>query len=221
MIENLRHVHLLVEGQTEETVAKQVVAPYLMAHDCWTSTSILVTSRPARGGWKRGGVSRWAKIEGDVRRLLRDPSIDTLTTLIDYYAFPADAPGMATRPPASARARVEHVEDALRGAIGDPRFVPHLVMHELEAWVYAAAPQLADLRGDPRLEVEMEHEAGAVGGPELLDEGPASAPSKRLLRHCPDYDKTLDGPLVIGDCGLDSIRRRCPHADAWLCALSV
>jgi hypothetical protein len=32
----------------------------------------------------------------------------------------------------------------------------------------------------------------------------------------PQYAKTIDGPLVIADAGLDSIRTSCPHADEWL-----
>jgi hypothetical protein len=30
--------------------------------------------------------------------LLRDSSTTVLTTMLDYYAFPGDAPGMADRP---------------------------------------------------------------------------------------------------------------------------
>ncbi|PFG48236.1 putative AbiEii toxin of type IV toxin-antitoxin system [Amycolatopsis sulphurea] len=44
-----------------------------------------------------------------------------------------------TRPTRSVRLQVQHVEAALSAAIGDARFVPHLVLHELETWVFAAA----------------------------------------------------------------------------------
>ena len=32
----------------------------------------------------------------------------------------------------------------------------------------------------------------------------------------PGYRKTTDGPLIIADAGLDSIRRCCQHTDSWL-----
>jgi len=43
-------------------------------------------------------ASKWAKLEPELRRLLGDSSTDVLTTMFDYYAFPADAPGVADRP---------------------------------------------------------------------------------------------------------------------------
>jgi Domain of unknown function (DUF4276) len=215
-----RRIHLLVEGQTEETVAREVFAPHLVSNGLWVSTSILVTRRPAGQRWDRGGVSTWAKALGDIRRLLGDTSIDALTTLIDYYGLPPDVPGMSTRPAASPIDRVNHVEDAMARAVGDPRFVPHLVLHELEAWVYAA-DHLAALRGEPQLADVLHAESREAGGPELVNEGPATAPSKRLARHCSDYVKTLDGPLAIGELGLPELRRRCPHMDAWLLRLGV
>jgi hypothetical protein len=57
--------------------------------------------------------------------------------MFDYYAFPADAPGMADRPHGSPYARIQHVESALVKAIDDKRFVPNLILHEIEAWVFA------------------------------------------------------------------------------------
>lgn len=53
-------------------------------------------------------------------------------------------------------------------------------------------------------------------GPEQVDDGVDTAPSKRILNAYPRYTKTIDGPLVIADAGLDPIRACCPHADQWL-----
>lgn len=52
--------------------------------------------------------------------------------------------------------------------------------------------------------------------PGRLDDGVHTAPSKRIMDAYPQYTKTLDGPLVIADAGLDSIRSSCPHMDDWL-----
>jgi len=101
---------------------------------------------------------------------------------------------------------VRHVEQSVSAALGDPRFVPHLVLHELEVWVYAAADELARLRGDYRLGERLRGEAAQAGGPELVNDGPNSAPSKRLLGHCPTYTKTGDGPQAISAAGLPALR---------------
>jgi hypothetical protein len=216
MADRDRRLHLLVEGQTEETVVREVIEPYLHARGFWVTQSILVTRRAAGGSWSRGGVSSWAKIAGELRQLLGNSSLDVLTTMIDYYAFPSDAPGMSDRPVADPHERVRHVESAVAAAIGDPRFVPHLILHEMEAWVFPAAAELAELQGSPTLAGALQNEVKAAGGAELIDEGPETAPSKRLARLCPGYIKTLDGPIVIAEAGIARLRECCPHMDDWL-----
>jgi hypothetical protein len=221
MASRARRLHLLVEGQTEETVVRDVIEPYLRAHGFWVTQSVLVTKRPAGRAWHHGGAASWRQIERDVRHLLGDSSLDVLTTMIDYYAFPLDAPGMDQRPAAGPAERVAHVEHAVAASIGDERFVPHLVLHELEAWVFAAATQLAELRGDAALGSVLKAEVSGAGGPEMIDDGPETAPSQRLARLCPGYTKTLDGPLVIADLGIPRLRACCPHMDAWLRRVGV
>jgi hypothetical protein len=97
--------------------------------------------------------------------------------------------------------------------------VPHLTLHEAETWVFAAAEQLGDLYGDPILTSRLRADVQQVGGPELVNDGPATAPSKRLLGYRPDYAKTIAGPAVIAELGIARLRAQCPHLDRWLTAL--
>jgi hypothetical protein len=214
-----RRLHLLVEGQTEELVVDQVIKPHLSSAGWLVTNSILATRRPAGGSAHRGGVTSWSKLSREITRLLNDSSLDVLTTVIDYYAFPADAPGMATRPVGDALCKVRHVERELAAAIGDRRFLPHLTLHEVEAWVFAAATELGALYGDAELAARLHADAASAGGPELVNDGVNSAPSKRLVRYRPGYAKTVDGPLAIAELGLPALRRRCPHLDVWLARL--
>lgn len=57
--------------------------------------------------------------------------------------------------------------------------------------------------------------------PEDVNDGRQTAPSKRLLRHIPSYDKTLCGPLVTSETGIAALRRVCPRFDAWVGALET
>ncbi|OKJ98549.1 DUF4276 family protein [Amycolatopsis sp. CB00013] len=221
MTPDYRHLHLLLEGQTEETVVNNVLEPYLQDRG-WTITkSIVTTKRPATGPASQGGVSNWAKLEREIRLLLRNSDIHTLTILFDYYGFPADGPGMRNRPSASAYERVEHVEKSLATAISDTRFVPHLVLHELETWVFAAAEQLGWLFSGTGLAERLQKDVHGAGGPELVNDGIDTSPSKRLARYCKGYSKTNDGPLAIADLGIDGLRSQCPHLDSWLTHLDT
>ena len=214
-----RRLHLLVEGQAEEIVVNTVLEPHLRDRGWTVSQSIVTTKRTAAGSSHKGGVSSWAKLEREIRLLLGNTDLHVLTTLFDYYAFPADSPGMASRPHGTAYERVEHVEAALSTAIDDARFAPHLTLHELETWVFVAAEQLGWIMPERGLTERLREDVRTAGGPELVNDGPNTSPSKRLEKYCGVYSKTNDGPLAIADLGIEALRAECPHLDEWLVQL--
>jgi hypothetical protein len=90
------------------------------------------------------------------------------------------------------------------------------VLHDTETWVLADCRRLGEVMGDPGPAAELERVVYLKSGPELVNDGVDTAPSKRIMNAYPQYAKTLDGPLVIAEAGLDAIRSACPHADGWL-----
>lgn len=57
---------------------------------------------------------------------------------------------------------------------------------------------------------------GRAGGPELVDDGPGTAPSERLERADPNCSRTVTGPLLIVEAGLGAVLERCPvFAARW------
>ncbi|GGK63442.1 hypothetical protein Sme01_05610 [Sphaerisporangium melleum] len=185
----MRRLHVLCEGQTEETVVREVLAPYFENAGAFVTCSIHKTRRPAGGPAQRGGLSGWNRIETEIRLLLRDSSITVLTTLFDYYGLPSDVPGMETRPAGSPYDRVTHVERAMAEAIGDSRFVPHLVLHEIEAWVLVGHAALGDLTGDAVLARDAQEIVSRAQGAEFVNDGFDTAPSKRIISLYPRYRK--------------------------------
>jgi hypothetical protein len=55
-----------------------------------------------------------------------------------------------------------------------------------------------------------------VQPPELIDDGQDTAPSKRIAAQFPNYSKTTVGPQMAELIGLENIRSKCPHFNAWL-----
>jgi hypothetical protein len=90
------------------------------------------------------------------------------------------------------------------------------VLHETEAWVLADCGRLGEVMGDPGPAAELERVVRLESSPELVNDGVDTAPSKRIKKAYPQYEKTLHGPLAIIDAGIDTIRSTCPHADGWL-----
>lgn len=73
-------LHILVEGQPEETVVRNVLEPHLRTHGWLVSYSIVTTRRPASGPAHKGGLTGWGQLTREIPRLLRDSSFDILTT---------------------------------------------------------------------------------------------------------------------------------------------
>jgi hypothetical protein len=212
----VRQVHVLVEGATEERLVLQVLQPELIVRNVWLTPIALKTRRAAGLPQDRGGVSRWSKIEYDIRALLRNSAVDTVTTMLDLYGLPSGTPGLADAPTGDPYTRVTHVEEAMARAIGDRRFLPFPALHETEAWVLAAAEELGELVDAPRLARTLRTHVTSAGGPERVNDGPDTAPSKRILRACPTYRKVVDGPDATELLGLGTLREACPHLDTWL-----
>ena len=206
---------VLVEGQTEEIFVRDILGPHLATFNVSAIPVLLKTKRVKAGGAFRGGVTSTEQVLGDLRRLLGD-SAANVTTVIDYYGLPDDFPGMQTRPSGDPYVRVRHVEEALRAVLGARKFIPHLVLHEYEAWVFASPEDCSWVFDDPLVVTQLAGIATTANGPELINDGPTTAPSKRLMRIFPGYRKTLHGPMAVGATGLARLRQACPHAATWL-----
>ncbi|MDZ7360123.1 MAG: DUF4276 family protein [candidate division KSB1 bacterium] len=155
-------------------------------------------------------------MENDLRRLLGDTAALFVTTFIDYYGLPPDFPGMSTRPNRSSLERARHVETAWEQQISDSRFRAYLMIHEFEALLFAKPDELAKAVYQPDSKDKLMSIRTSFPTPEDIDDDPQNAPSKRLNRIVPAYQKTLHGPLITERIGLEVLRQECPHFREWL-----
>jgi hypothetical protein len=218
----MKRALILVEGQTEERFVKDVLAPELYALDLFfEKPTLLVTKIVKDGPSFKGGVTSYSNFRRDIRPLLKNADA-LVTTLLDYYGLPADFPGMSDRPAGSPLDRVRHVEQAIAADLGSPRnFLPFLALHEFEAWLFSSPDELP--RALTMMEKQPEFRAirDAFASPEEIDDGPQTAPSKRIEALFPAYQKILHGPTTAKRIGLDRIRAECPHVQTWLQALET
>jgi hypothetical protein len=212
----MKTVLILVEGQTEETIVGDTLNPHLAPRGVVLQPVILKTKREKSGKTFKGGVSSFAQVERDLRALLGKTSAVAATTFIDYYGLPQDFPGLDSRPSGDPYARVAHTEDAFAMAIGNRRFIPHLTLHEVEAWVFADPSKCDWVLGGPSAAMRLTTIRDQCGGAERINEEPDTAPSKRLLGLVSSYQKPFHSPLAVGEIGMRDIRAVCPHADQWL-----
>ncbi len=219
-------LYLFAEGKTEETFADVLLKPHLAGRGVYLHGIIQVAHARKRGKVHRGGGRGYEPMRNDIRRFLaQEKSRDVyFTTMIDLYAIHAGFPslvesdGLRNDP----FARVEALEQAFAGDIGDPRFVPYIQLHEFEAVLFCdpGGFQLHYEKCDRQVE-RLRAIADAHESPELIDDGPQTAPSKRIIAEFPDYEaaKPVVGPEVAEQIGLETIRSKCPHFASWLSRL--
>lgn len=182
----MRRVFVVVEGQTEETFVNRSVQPHLWDFDVHLIPIVVMTKRTRAGTKYGGGLGSWGQVRRDVRTLLRDSDVVAVSTLVDLYGLPADAPGWDSRP-ADPRVAVRHLESAMDQDIGDARVRCHIMLHEYETLLYADPALCGAYLSTPNLTAAMTAAVLEVGEPELVNDGPTTAPSKRLLAACPRY----------------------------------
>ncbi|MEA2008456.1 MAG: DUF4276 family protein, partial [Chloroflexota bacterium] len=113
--------------------------------------------------------------------------------------------------------KVAHLEQFLQDDIDDRRFRPYLQLHEFESFLFVDVESTVDwFRGNERTLQALENIRRQFSSPEEIDDDPNSAPSKRIGRVFPEYQKVLDGPLITIEIGLEKLRASCAHFNAWL-----
>lgn len=225
----MTRLYIFVEGQTEQTFGDTLLRKHLAAFGIYVQGPILIAHARRRGVVHRGGGRRYSPMKDDILRFLKqdkNPNV-FFTTMIDLYALPGDFPGAAEAEKLSPRDRVKKLEERFAADLDDSRgrptrFIPHIQLHEYEAILFCKpscfSSFFGECSGKIRLleDIAREHES-----PELIDDGEQTAPSKRISACFPDYPgaKTVAGPQIAENIGLDAIRKQCPHFDAWLTTL--
>jgi hypothetical protein len=209
-------VHVLAEGQTEETFVRDVLGPHLERARIVADARVILTS-----SGHRGGVTTYRQVERDLKHwMAEDQRPDSrFTTMVDLYALPHDFPGRRNAAlPTEPYGRVECLEAAFRAAVGSARFLPYVQLHEFEALLLADPVRVAEWL-DPHGGAKLEKLVRAHGSPELVDEGKDTHPSKQIASVFPGYQKVSDGPVIADTIGIAAIRAACPHFDQWVTEL--
>ena len=214
-------VNIVVEGQTEESFVKQVLSPHLGEKNIFVTPRLVLLRRSGRSV-ARGGMHNYAQPKRDIEQWMKEERTAYCTTMFDFYALPKDFPGKNDIPPQSTpHEEVQHLEQALSADLGNPqRFIPYLQLHEFEAILFSDINILDNtviaLKPVKSKLNELRQIIDKFENPELIDNNPQTAPSKRLCDLYPAYDKRFFGELVAETIGIDNIRTVCPHFDNWI-----
>lgn len=216
-------LYVTTEGQTERKFAEEVLGPHLANYNIEVKTRVVLTNRKLG---RRGGIIDYGKIRGDLHRLMLEDQHEEarFTTMIDLYALPQEFPGWAeARQSTHSQNRITILESSLETDINDRRFLPYIQLHEFEALLYCDLSQLQKrIAGSAPGLTRLTNEVSGIP-PEEINDGTTTAPSKRIIRHVPIYErsKVRVGVAAAAAIGLPALRSKCPHFNSWVNRLEL
>lgn len=214
-----------VEGQTEETTVNEVLREHLLLKG-FDDVAATLIGNPRK---TRGGIVGWNVAKREILRHLKESASLYVTTMVDYYGLPQTGnqawPGRAAASVLPFAQKASTVESAMMDEIvaemgGESfypnRFIPFVVMHEFEGLLFSDCSAFSSGIERPDLEASFQAIRDQFDSPEEIDDSPTNAPSKRVGRLVPGYEKPFLGALAIIEIGLERVRRECQHFNHWL-----
>lgn len=214
-------LNFTVEGTTEETFVNQVLVPHLADSSVWACARRVLTKRKQSRSF-RGGMTTYVKAKNDIERWMKEDQnpYAFFTTMFDLYALPNDFPGYGdAKAITDPWTKVAKIEEEFRNEINDQRFIPYIQLYEFEALLFSDPEKFNVEYPDRVTEIKKLNDiVESSGGPETIDDGPETAPSKRIIREIPEYKgmKASAGPIIAAKIGLNTLRAKCPHFKEWL-----
>ena len=219
-------LNVLCEGQTEEKFVKEVLKPYLWEHGIVVKSRLLVTSRKKNAS---GGLISYQQAKRDLELWMREVSnrngeTHHFTTMFDLYALPDDFPGtLQSKSLNNPYGKVENIERAFGAEINNLRFIPYIQLHEFEALLFCDIEKLVLEYPKCRKEIDKLRETlhSYQDNPELIDNCPETAPSKRIIeaiegKKLYGYNKPKSGAVVAAAIGMPVLMTQCMHFRTWL-----
>ncbi|WP_321517317.1 DUF4276 family protein [uncultured Bacteroides sp.] len=208
----MRRLYIIVEGQTEQEFVSQTLAPHLRDLGIYDITPILI--RTSKTG--KGGFVNYEHLKNDVTRLLSSEKDIIVSTFVDFFRIPTSVPKYKDSMRLNSdNDKVESLEQGMFESISDRRFIPYIQLHEFEALLFSSNKGFEEYCEVPVYK-QTKSIVDSYENPEDINSSPETAPSKRLLKINPDYDKVLEGNLIALKVGINTMLERCPRFREWV-----
>lgn len=213
-------VHVICEGQTEETFIRDVLAPILAHQQIFLTARGINTSKG-----HKGGALTYERVRRFIVNSLKEDQHTLITTFFDLYALDNHFPDFQQSSKfTDVYQKVISLEQAFKTNITQDnpsftaRFFPYIQPYEFEGLLFSAIEKLTELEaGWKKATTELQAVRANTQTPEHINDGFDSKPSARLKHHLqsPKYDKVLHGVLAIESIGLNKLLIECQHFASW------
>lgn len=216
---------ITAEGKTERLFVNNFLSKHLVDRNIITEAREVLTSKDNRSNYEfRGGLKNYAKAKNDIQKWMKQDKNKNcwFSTMFDLYALPVDFPGYKEIKNMDPYDRVAFLEKEFKKDINDSRFIPYIQLHEFETLILSDPEKLKDEYLDNQEEIQNLIELvqqKKYSNPELINDGRETAPSKRILKEIPEYNKASAGVATVSVIGMQTLRKKCRHFNEWVSRL--
>ena len=154
----MTRVFVVVEGQTEESFVKNLLAPVFWPGQIYLTPTLL--GRPGN----KGGRTNYDRVKRDVLVQLKQNQHAYCSTMLDFYGLGQGFPGTPLPPNIPNMDKVQRIEAALKVDIcrevpqlrPEIRFIPYLQLHEYEGLLFSDPSEFARSINQPQLAVRFQ-----------------------------------------------------------------
>ena len=220
----MNEVIVIVEGQSEQSFLKSVLAPFLGAHGCYIRAQLIGTPE------HKGGCVSFERFSKDAGNALKQRKDTYISSMFDFFRLDSNWPGMDDLNRATQLGRkldkteistilqektLESLENLFPQYAVRARVFPYFSMHEFEALLFSDIPKLSEGLGGHSQNLQKVLDS-YCGDPELINTDPSKAPSKILGRLNPKYKKVLQGTRIATSIGVPKMQYKCTCFNSWI-----
>lgn len=218
----MKHLYIIVEGETELEFVNRILIPHFIAKGLHTQIQGLMITMKGGGH----GFNNIEHFKTTLKPLLHYENEPVITTMIDHYGINSEKklPNYTNCvKETDIEKRIFCMEQSLVNAVNSVKeyryFIPNIVRHEMETLLFA----------NPKIGFELEDEAirnevlaicSDIPNVEDINCTPQGAPSKRLERiyanHNKKYSKVAIGVDIAELTGINTILQKCPRFKSWV-----
>ena len=208
----MKRLIIICEGQTEIEFCKDVLLKHFLNKGIFIQTPLIKKSG--------GGIVPWDTLKRQIELHLKERDV-IITTFIDYYGIPDNYNYPSWRESkkiVDKNLRMDFLEKAMKDSINQNRYIPYIQLHEFESLLFNNI-DIFDQNFNPselNSRQELVNILNSYPNPELINDSPVSAPSKRLQKIISGYSKIVFGSILAEDIGLNNIRLKSPRFHNWI-----
>ena len=208
----MKRLIIICEGQTEIEFCKDVLFKHFFNKGIIIQTPLIKKSG--------GGIVTWGALKKQIELHLREKEV-VVTTFIDYYGIPDNYNYPSwdeSKKIVDKNLRMDLLENAMKVIIDQNRFIPYIQLHEFEGLLFNNI-NIFDQNFNPselNTRQELVNILNSYPNPELINDSPVNAPSKRLKRIISGYSKIVFASILAEEIGLNNIRKKSPRFHNWI-----